>query len=151
MKTLSTPELACQHNMQYWRNQPYLGLGAGAHGFANGLRTISVLSPQAYIQRLSTNNIHSSTKFPRTPATTQAELIDKDTEMRETMMMGLRLTREGVSDERFRKRFGVSIETAFEREISELAELGLIEWVRETIRLTSKGRLLGNQVFMQFV
>jgi oxygen-independent coproporphyrinogen-3 oxidase len=40
--------LACRHNLQYWRNQPYLGLGAGAHGWAGGVRTANVLAPAAY-------------------------------------------------------------------------------------------------------
>jgi len=146
----STPLFACHHNLQYWRNQPYLGLGAGAHGFVDGTRTESVLSPRAYIQRLTEIN-SSSPPFPRTPATTQANRIDKDTEMRETMLMGLRLTRAGVSDERFRTRFGISINEVFGDEISELVKWGLLEWVGEILRLTPRGRLLGNQVFMHFV
>jgi oxygen-independent coproporphyrinogen-3 oxidase len=45
------PSYACRHNLQYWRNLPYLGLGAGAHGYAAGFRTENLLSPLAYIQR----------------------------------------------------------------------------------------------------
>jgi len=71
--------------------------------------------------------------------------------MRETMMMGMRLTEEGVSDDVFQARFGISLKEAFQSEISELIDWGLIEWVDERIRLTPKGILLGNQVFMHFV
>lgn len=146
----SVPARACQHNLQYWRNLPYFGLGAGAHGFVGGYRTINTLSPRSYIKRL-TDEDTASYQFPRTPVTTQAKKIDRETEMRETMMMGLRLTCEGVSDNVFQKRFGISVNDAFEREINKLTDWGLIEWEGETIRLTPKGRLLGNQVFMQFV
>ena len=146
------PELlACQHNLQYWRNQPYLGLGAGAHGFVEGYRTENILSPRAYIQRLSTPHSPLSTQFPRTPATTQVTPIDQNTEMRETMLMGLRLTREGVSNEQFIARFGISINEVFEDEIIELVTWGLLEWAGDILRLTPRGRLLGNQVFMRFV
>ncbi|MBC8509577.1 MAG: radical SAM family heme chaperone HemW [Chloroflexi bacterium] len=148
--THNTPEYACKHNLQYWRNQPYIGLGAGAHGFVDGYRTQNLLSPRAYIQSFSDKQMPER-PYPHTPATTLANKIDQDTEMRETMMMGLRLTVEGVSDDRFQERFGISIREAFEGEIEELAAWGLIEWAGETIRLTSKGKLLGNQVFMRFV
>ncbi len=146
-----SPDLACLHNLQYWRNQPYLGLGAGAHGFANGLRTVNVLSPKAYIQRLSTSNVQPATIFPRTPATIEANSIDRDTEMRETMFMGLRLTREGVSDARFLARFGSSMRQIFAQEIQQLLDWELLMWENDTLHLTPRGRLLGNQVFMQFV
>jgi len=144
------PQIACQHNLQYWRNQPYIGLGAGAHGYVDGLRTQNILSPRAYIQRLI-DEAEVSLGYPRTPATVQATQIDTRTEMRETMMMGLRLTRTGVSDLEFRDRFGLSMRTVFGEIINQLVDYELLEWVEETLRLTPKGRLLGNQVFMQFV
>ncbi len=142
--------LMCRHNLQYWRNLPYLGLGAGAHGFVAGHRTINVRAPTAYIQRLSAatgNNL----PFPRTPATSEARPIDRLTEMRETMMMGLRLTQEGVVEAAFRHRFRTSLRKAFGDEIEALVNVGLLEWSQEAIRLTKRGRLLGNQVFMAFV
>ena len=76
-------------------------------------------------------------------------------------MLGLRLTQEGISAEAFRRRFGQDLMAVFGREINDLLGLGLLEWalpktsaVSETsdvIRLTRRGRLLGNQVFMRFV
>jgi oxygen-independent coproporphyrinogen-3 oxidase len=138
-----------QHNLQYWRNQPYLGFGAGAHGFAGGVRTANVLSPKAYIQRLT--RLSGSLSFPRTPATVTVQSIDRQTEMGETMMMGLRLTREGVSDKRFHARFGASMREVFGNEICKLVDWNLLEWVDDTLRLTPRGRLLGNQVFLEFV
>lgn len=143
--------LSCQHNLQYWRNLPYLGFGAGAHGFADGLRTANVLSPSAYIERC----MHGKKKqFPITPATASTLPLDRITEMGETMMMGLRLTEEGVSNVDFKERFGQELFEVFPKEIKELTESNLLEWVGEgldTLRLTSRGRLLGNQVFMRFI
>jgi oxygen-independent coproporphyrinogen-3 oxidase len=137
--------------LQYWRNQTYLGLGAGAHGYVGGARTANVLSPAAYIQRLKNGRVR---QFPRTPATANLQIIDKVTEMGETMMMGLRLTQEGVSKAIFKERFGINLQEKYGPEIRELQSIALLEWVGEEndrLRLSSRGRLLGNQVFMQFI
>ena len=75
--------------------------------------------------------------------------------------MGLRLTREGIPPETFRERFGRSLGETYRKEIAELQRLDLLEWVNQdrsglddtsdALRLTPRGRLLGNQVFMRFV
>ncbi|MBN1145742.1 MAG: radical SAM family heme chaperone HemW [Anaerolineales bacterium] len=154
----ANPSLACRHNLQYWRNLPYLGLGAGAHGFANGLRAANLLAPRAYIQSLEGQRRSTASQrlfpFPTTPATQQAQSIDREAEMGETMMMGLRLTREGVPAKVFQARFGQSLEQVFGAQIERLIGLGLLEWAgekRQALRLSPRGRLLGNQVFMEFV
>jgi oxygen-independent coproporphyrinogen III oxidase len=141
----------CLHNLQYWRNLPYLGLGAGAHGFAGGYRTANVLAPAVYIQRCLEGNGRT---FPSTPATVDCLLVERDAEIAETMMMGLRLVQEGVSGVGFRERFGKSLRDCFGPQIDKLLLLGLIEWGgqdKNRLRLTQKGRLLGNQVFVEFI
>jgi oxygen-independent coproporphyrinogen-3 oxidase len=156
-RAISGKFLACQHNLQYWRNLPYLGLGAGGHGFAGGVRTQNELNPVEYIRKFSpqstAKNINHDA-FPRTPATLKVMPVTKELEMRETMMMGLRLTEEGVSKQTFRARFGDEMQEVFKNEIEGLIKLGLLEWeplTGEVLRLTPRGRLLGNQVFMQFI
>jgi oxygen-independent coproporphyrinogen-3 oxidase len=148
--------LACQHNLQYWRNLPYLGVGAGAHGFTSGFRTENECNPRSYIQKLSAplNVDDMSFSFPRTPAVVNWISINREDEMKETMLMGLRLTQDGVSRNAFRSRFGTGMEDFFRAEIEQSIQLGLLEWVPQNsgkLRLTPRGRLLGNQVFMQFV
>jgi oxygen-independent coproporphyrinogen-3 oxidase len=175
--------LACRHNLQYWRNLPYLGFGAGAHGYACNIRTANVRSPRAYIRRCLTGEAQA---FPLTPATVQSRRIRRQEEMAETMMMGLRLTQEGIPATLFEMRFGSTLEQVYGETIDELVRLGLLEWAevaplshpylslgQETpypsgttqgsqviahpfapvrcLRLTRRGRLLGNQVFMRFV
>ena len=74
--------------------------------------------------------------------------------MQETMFMGLRLVQQGVSNIEFKGRFGKSILDVFSKEVAELLRQGLVEWVDEThenLRLTPRGILMGNQVFLQFV
>jgi oxygen-independent coproporphyrinogen-3 oxidase len=71
--------------------------------------------------------------------------------MQETMLTGLRLTHEGVSDDNFTSRFGIHLRDVFAKEIDDLTKMSLLEWMGPNLRLTNKGRLLGNQVFMRFV
>jgi oxygen-independent coproporphyrinogen-3 oxidase len=143
--------LVCHHNLQYWRNQTYLGLGAGAHGYAGGFRTANVLAPSTYIQRCLEGQVQA---FPRTPATAEIIAVEREAEIAETMMMGLRLVQEGVSNKIFQKRFGNRLEDVFGMQIQHLRSLGLLEWAADDgdiLRLTPRGRLLGNQVFVEFV
>lgn len=142
----------CRHNLQYWRNLDYLGLGAGAHGYADRIRYSNVLRIKTYIDRLS--NIEypiSYLAFPLTPVTVNHHCNTPREDMQETMMTGLRLTQEGVSSQAFQSRFGLALTDAFGPEIDELLGLGLLKWAGESLRLSERGRLLGNQVFMRFV
>jgi oxygen-independent coproporphyrinogen III oxidase len=144
--------LACRHNLTYWRNQPYLGFGAGAHGYAAGVRTANVLAIPVYIRRLHAGA--AVARYPVGPATVSFERIDRWTEMQETMMVGLRLVDEGVSAGSFEQRFGESLRRAFGAQIDQLITKGLLEWSgpnEELLRLSQRGHLLGNQVFMEFV
>jgi oxygen-independent coproporphyrinogen-3 oxidase len=143
--------LSCRHNLQYWRNLPYLGFGAGAHGFVDNIRLANKNHPADYIRSCLAGGIHL---YPNTAATESAQRIDLQTEIGETMMLGLRLTQEGVSKAGFRERFGRSLEDCYGDEIEDLLRSGLVEWAgerQERLRLSSAGRLLGNQVFMRFI
>ena len=158
------PSFACRHNLQYWRGLPYLAFGAGAHGYANGYRYSNVLRIKTYIERITNyreaspwdqlpNSLVSSLPFPLSPAAVNQHCQSLKDDMSEFMMTGLRLTQEGVTDQEFQVRFGKPMRDVYGKEIEELLKLGLIEKVQtpEFLRLTRRGRLLGNQVFMQFV
>ena len=141
----------CRHNLQYWRGLPYLAFGAGAHGYASGYRYSNVLRSKTYIERLTNYSI-TNYEFPFSPATVNHHQQSLQDDMSEFMMTGLRLTREGVSEDIFQTRFGQSMYEVYGLEIEELLKLGLIEnAIREGIRITQRGRLLGNQVFVRFV
>jgi oxygen-independent coproporphyrinogen III oxidase len=155
------PAFACKHNLQTWRNQYYLGFGAGAHGYAAGVRYSNVLRIKTYIDRLLPDSLSPNYPFPLSPAVVNHHRISHLEEMQEMMMLGLRLTREGVSAQTFVDRFRVQMMDMFGKEINELVRLGLLEWTSTPlllgdgkgvrVRLTQRGRLLGNQVFMRFV
>ncbi|NJL92667.1 MAG: radical SAM family heme chaperone HemW [Anaerolineae bacterium] len=86
---------AC-HNLQYWRNLPYLGLGAGAHGYIAGQRTVNVMRPEIYIRCLSGDQ--GGYPYPTTAATQSTERISREDAMFETIMTGLRLMVHGLSE-----------------------------------------------------
>jgi oxygen-independent coproporphyrinogen-3 oxidase len=152
------PGYQCRHNLQYWRNLPYLGLGAGAHGCAAGMRVSDILGIQPYINRFinSGGRPQRPLTFPFSLATVNHTRLTPYVEMQETLMVGLRLTEEGVSARNFLDRFGQALMQVFPTEIGELVSLDLLERIspdtpQERVRLTRRGRLLGNQVFMRFV
>jgi oxygen-independent coproporphyrinogen-3 oxidase len=144
------PKFACRHNLRYWLNLPYLGLGAGAHGCAVGRRYANICSVEKYIEKMRTGK---KRRFPLSPAAIRSRLRSHDEEMRETIWLGLRLTEAGVDREGYRRRFGVDYYDRFREEIDSSIHDGLLEWTagEKAVRLTTKGRLLGNRVFCLFV
>lgn len=145
------PGRECLHNLQTWRGKPYLGFGAGAHGCASGMRISNVLRIKTYIEHLQPDRLSEDKPFPLSPATSHQINLSAQDEMQETMLTGLRLIKEGVNADTFFDRFGVQMQDVFGVEIKELTELGLLEWVGLVLRLTKRGRLLGNRVFIRFV
>ncbi len=155
--------LACRHNLQYWRTSPYLGVGAGAHGYADSMRVANIFSPVGYIQQclnsgaaeiFISNAEEEVETFPRTPATQTVNIVDQRTAMGEMMMMGLRLVQEGVSTYSFQERFGTQMEDVFGGVIERLIRQGLVEWRNndgKRLCLTDRGCLLGNRVFLEFL
>jgi oxygen-independent coproporphyrinogen-3 oxidase len=146
----SRPGEECRHNLTYWHNLPYLGFGAGAHGSVADFRVANILRIQSYLERMEARA--AEVLFPFSPAAVNRQHIAPRVAMQETMMLGLRLTREGVARSAFRQRFDREMSDEFSTEIAELTRLGLLEWADEDrLRLTVRGRLLGNQAFLRFV
>lgn len=145
-----SPALASAHNLIYWRNQPYLGLGAGAYGTIHGQRWMNVKRPQSYVER-----VEQGTGLGAAGAEKSYERIDRPTAMSEHMLLGLRLVREGVSAAAFETRFGVSLAEQYPAAIAYGLEQGLAEWLETPggphLRLTERGRFLANQVIVRFV
>ena len=151
------PGFESRHNMTYWRNQSYLGVGPGAHSYLRSFRFSNLRSPREYIRRLPPDFssqgdrpwVLSREAIKAIPVVEEVEPIDRRLEMAETLMMGLRLD-TGVSTDEFARHFGVTPSQAYDGTIDELTSLGLMETVDGWVRLTPRGRLLGNEVFGRF-
>jgi oxygen-independent coproporphyrinogen-3 oxidase len=129
-----------QHNLTYWQNLPYIGMGAGAHSFFGGRRFSNVLHPQEYIRLLK--------KQQRPEA--EGEFIDRIQEMSETAFLGLR-TAQGLHLPTFEERFAESFTQFVGTRLRVVEEAGLLEREHEWIRLSKRGRLLGNEVFLRLL
>ncbi len=148
----ASDDFRCRHNLQYWHYRPYLGFGAGAHSYFNHQRWANVATISGYLKKMEKSESWQKGKPPASSETIRLKPID---EIQEFMMMGLRLVDEGVSEKEFQERFGTSLNEVYEKEINLLVEQGLLERVnsagQQAIRLTQRGRMLGNQVFLQFM
>lgn len=153
LRSWQNPSAACRHNLVYWRNESYLGFGPGAHSSEQGWRWANAKSVPGYIDQLG--KAGSETVAPPDGRTggwaEHAEAIDERTAIGETMMLGLRLVREGVAYDRFLERHGAPLQTIFDVELRRLAALGLLEVLPDRVRLTPRARLIGNQVFAEFL
>ena len=129
-----------RHNLTYWRNLPYLGMGAGAHSFFEGRRFSNILDPQEYITLLN--------KQQRPEA--ESELIDRAHEMSETAFLALR-TAQGLHLPTFEERFAEPFSQFVGMRLRTVEEAGLLEQEHEWIRLSKRGRLLGNEVFVRLL
>jgi oxygen-independent coproporphyrinogen III oxidase len=134
------PAHACHHNLAYWLNADYLGVGAGAHGHLYPRRYADVLAIDDYIARARSGE---------PPVADVTDLSPRDLAA-ETMFMGLRMN-AGVGFQHFRERVGEPMDAVFGAELAELAELGLLARDEGGVRLTDRGRMLGNRVFERFV
>lgn len=145
-----TPVLAAQHNLIYWRNQEYLGIGPGAHShlwFGDGAGQVirrrwgNRKPVPGYVKRIGEG----------TAVEEFSETVDARGAMGETMMLGLRLLREGVPRQRFAAMHQVELPTVFAKEIAQLQGWGMVELDPVRLRLSPRGVLLGNQVFTYFL
>ena len=147
--TIRHSPFVCQHNLVYWRNGAYLGVGAGAHSSWDGRRWHNLLSLQDYVAQMAGGG---GGEAPwESPVTAEVEVIDGPLAMGETMMLGLRLLEEGVPLACFTARFGRSLPDVYRDELAALQAEGLLEQRPDRVRLTQRGRLLGNQVFARFL
>lgn len=138
----------CRHNLTYWRNQEYLGLGAGAHGHANGYRYQLVKQPRVYIRRI---NDGRAAIFPLSSAVAEHHKVDTREAMSDTVITQLRLLQEGLDLLSFRYKFGQTLDEAYDGLVSQLLEWGLLVQADDHILLSERGRFISNQVFYRFV
>lgn len=140
ISNFAKPGYGSRHNMTYWRNEDYYGLGAGAHGYVGGERHVNIKGVNPY-------NEAAQKGFPRLDHIE----IDRDEAMEDFMMVGLRML-EGVSKTRFSRQFnGQQLDEVFHPQIQKLLSNNLLEPTEDGYRLSEKGLLFGNDVFAEFV
>lgn len=129
-----------RHNLVYWNNEEYYGLGAGAHGYLEAVRYHNHGPLKKYMNAIQDG---------RKPILEQITVTRKE-QMEEEMFLGLRKM-EGVSPELFKKRFSADINDVFGETINKMVMQGLLEFSGGRIKLTQSGKLMGNEVFQAFL
>ena len=151
----SKENYSCNHNLQYWKNLPYLGFGPGAHSYISGIRFSNLKSPAKYIDLSETWESHQIDRpilqhLSDNPLIIQADAISKKVSMAEHMFLGLRLN-AGITDREFRMIYGQNFTEIFAEQIDHLSTSDLLCWNKNHLTLTKKGRLLANEVFLPFI
>ena len=150
-----------RHNKAYWLNLPYLGVGPGAHSRLGSRRFWTVKPPRDYIklsEQWRTDFVGVSKPATQIDDALLGsvltvdgwEEISPELDMAETMILGLRLT-EGIDIQTFVDRFSVDPLTLYAAQIESLTGQGLLESADGRLRLTDKGFLLSNRVFVEFL
>ncbi len=142
------PGRHCEHNLTYWQDGEYLGLGAGAHGHAGGVRYANVLQPRVYLRRLETAE---RLPFPLSTAVAEHHAITGAEAMSDAVITQLRLLQEGLDLAAFESRFGQSLDDAFDGTMSQLVEWEMLKVDNGRLYLTEKAYFLSNQVFYRFM
>ncbi|WP_430534274.1 radical SAM family heme chaperone HemW [Listeria rocourtiae] len=140
ISNFAKPGFESRHNIVYWSNEHYFGFGAGAHGYVGETRYANYGPLKKYMQPLEKNEL---------PIFQQKELTLKE-KMEEEMFLGLRKV-AGVDKAQFQAKFGKPLDTIFARAIEKTIEKGWLESTQESVRLTRRGRFLGNNVFQEFL
>ena len=140
------PGCQSQHNLIYWRNQPYIGVGPSAAG------CLPVDAPAPALARRY-KNIADIAGYIRMMgeegrAEAESETVDRPMLMLEMILMQLRL-REGLSPTAFRERTGLDPITAFGDALPRLAAQGLIQQEGARLHLTRLGFLQANHVMSE--
>jgi len=139
ISNFAKPGKASQHNMKYWLNESYYGIGAGAHGYVNRQRHVNIKGVQAY-------NDAARKGLPRL----DQFVVSPNEAMEDFMMVGLRMM-QGVTRAHFQEQFGAELDEVYAPQLSKLLQAGLIEATADGYKLSDRGVLFGNDVFAEFI
>ncbi|KAA0967191.1 oxygen-independent coproporphyrinogen III oxidase [Streptococcus cristatus] len=139
ISNFSKPGFESRHNLMYWDNAEYYGIGAGASGYVDGVRYKNHGPIRHYLQAVEAGN-----------ARVQEEVLTLKEKMEEEMFLGLR-KKSGVSKKRFEEKFGLSFEDQYGAVVIELTEQGLLVPDKDIVRMTKKGLFLGDTVAEKFI
>ncbi len=140
ISNFALPGRRSAHNMVYWSNEEYIGLGAGAVSYLDGKRITNVRQPAAYIQLMK----------QRGSAVHESEDIPPRMQAIETMIQRLRL-KEGIDCSSFKRRFGIHPSELFNGSFSALVGAGLLQYKDEVIFSTPDGWRLANEVALRLL
>ncbi|MDD5491593.1 MAG: radical SAM family heme chaperone HemW [bacterium] len=140
ISNFAKPGKRCRHNQIYWRNEEYVGLGAGATSYMGRVRYTNVKEIPQYIEKVFGNDY----------ATSEKEALKLNKIIGETIMLNLRLL-DGFKMDDLQKRFKTNIDQLYGPTIKILSNQGLLKEEEGMVKLTDHGLMIANQVFQRFV
>ena len=139
LSNFAQPGFESQHNLMYWNNEHYYGLGAGASGYIGDVRYTNHGPIQHYLSHVQEGD-----------ATLFSETLTTKEKMEEQLFLGLRKM-SGVRRDEFQTRFKVTMDEVYGEAIQSLVARQLLVDDGQAIALTEQGLLLGNEVFQEFL
>ncbi len=139
ISNLARPGRESRHNLKYWTDGEWIGVGPGAHSTWRGCRWKTVAGTADYAARIEAGD----------DARVEHRVLSPDDRWREALMMGLRLV-DGVSLAVFRSTYGLDLQARYGDDLRRFHEAGLVADDDERVRLTGRGRLLANEVLAVF-
>ena len=139
ISNFSKPDFESRHNLMYWDNAEYYGIGAGASGYVNGVRYKNHGPIRHYLSAVEEGNARI----------TEEHLSQKE-QMEEEMFLGLR-KKSGVSMARFEEKFGRSFDGLYGEIVKDLVQQGLMQIEGDRVRMTKRGLFLGDTVAERFI
>ena len=139
ISNFSKPGFESRHNLVYWDNAEYYGLGAGASGYVDGIRYKNHGPIRHYLEAVEAGK-----------ARITEEHLTLEEKMEEELFLGLR-KKTGVSKARFEEKFGVSFDQRYGQVVASLTEQGLLVPDVKQVRMTKRGLFLGDTVAEKFI
>ena len=139
ISNFSKPGFESRHNLVYWDNAEYYGLGAGASGYVDGIRYKNHGPIRHYLEAVEAGK-----------ARITEEHLTLEEKMEEELFLGLR-KKTGVSKARFEEKFGVSFDQRYGQVVASLTEQGLLVPDDKQVRMTKRGLFLGDTVAEKFI
>jgi len=136
ISNFALPSRQCRHNLLYWHNASYVGLGPSAVSYVNLVRSKTSPSLDDYLQAVETGSL----------VPVESESLKGRKLMAETLILALRLT-QGINIKAFTKRFGIEPAKAFPRSVEKYQRLGALEISENSINLASRYLFVSNPVF----
>jgi oxygen-independent coproporphyrinogen III oxidase len=140
ISNFARPGHRCAHNLNYWANGEYVGLGVGAASYRDGVRSVHTRSRSEYVAAALAGQTIPS----------EGERLEGRKRAGEAVMLALR-TSQGVRLSEFKERYGIDVLKDYAPVVSEFARTGLLERVGDSVRLTRRGIFLANDVCGAFV
>lgn len=140
VSNFAAPGFESQHNLVYWNNENYYGIGAGASGYLGNLRYKNHGPIQHYLKPLKENQL----------PVIEEERLTRKAQIEEEMFLGLRKL-SGVEKQKFYQKFNCSLEDIYQEKIAQLVAQELVKDTPKALMLTQKGLFQGNDVFEQFL